>query len=136
MARDDQESWTDPEDLLIPLAEVSESLREALRQRPTPGGYASARARARDGKRYRASCKNGKVWIERSPSGCRSLPLPEPPSLHWVSETPYSMQESAGEGNAGAGRFFSRLRAWGHRLMRRISRASTEQGEWRKRSGR
>ncbi|HTE17326.1 MAG TPA: hypothetical protein VK689_02965 [Armatimonadota bacterium] len=67
---------------LIPVDEVSDSLRDALNQHSDPS-KAVACARAAGGAEYRAHFLKGKVFIDRLPYGRVSIPLPEPPGLKW-----------------------------------------------------
>jgi hypothetical protein len=80
------------------LEEVSESLREALQQDaslreallkgmlPDGRGYARSEVPADHpyGRRYSASLKNGRVFIDFLPPGRISVPLDEPPGLRWI----------------------------------------------------
>jgi len=100
VAGKDSEGWISWEDRLIPLEEVSDSLRDALRQRPTPDGRAFATAEAADGTRYTAGYMDGTVFIDRLPYGRISIPLPEPPGLKWEPETAYWLKGAAGEDEA------------------------------------
>ena len=77
-----QERVRDLDDL-IPIEEVSPSLKDALEQGVTPEGCARATAETPNGRRYLATLREGKVFIERMPYGRVSLPIDEPPGLSW-----------------------------------------------------